>query len=272
MTAANFIGPDTTVIDAGGKNAAPGASSTATCTRFFCGVELLGANMEGLSNIDAFKKRLKEQADKTPAGHWVKGLGLERDCLDRSKKCPPGRILTRLRRSIPFTASACVITSYAANSKALELAGITKDTPDPEGGRIGRDENGEPDGLLYENSAMGLIDAAIPPLTEEQIIVAIESIGQVLNSFGITSCIDANLPLNYMRAYLQAKKQDRLTYRANLMFYLDKAWGDMPYHLERIRQMTAVTGFGDDMLKLNGIKVTLDGIPATGTARHARQL
>jgi len=50
------------------------------------------------------------------------------------------------------------------------------------------------------------------------------------------------------------------------MFYLDKAIGDIPYHLNRIYEMVCVTGFGNDMLKMNGIKVTLDGIPATGTA------
>ena len=69
-----------------------------------------------------------------------------------------------------------------------------------------------------------------------------------------------------MRSYKEAYKANRLTYRDNMMFYLDKAIGDIPYHLNRIKEMTAVTGFGDDMLKFNGIKVTLDGIPATGTA------
>ncbi len=259
-----YIGPDTTVIDAGGKTLLPGLIDS-HMHALFCGVEMLGANMEGLSNIDAFKKRLKEQAERTPAGHWVKGSGWN-EIVWTDQKMPTRYDLDAVTTEHPVYCARLCHHVYVANSKALELAGITKDTPDPEGGQIGRDENGEPDGLLYENSAMGLIDAAIPPLTEEQIVVAIESIGQVLNSFGITSCIDANLPLNYMRAYLQAKKQNRLTYRANLMFYLDKAWGDMPYHLERIRQMAAVTGFGDDMLKLNGIKVTLDGIPATGTA------
>jgi predicted amidohydrolase YtcJ len=113
---------------------------------------------------------------------------------------------------------------------------------------------------------MGLIDAAMPPLTEEELIESIEGIGRVMNGFGITACIDANMTFDQMRAYLQAKKRGRLTYRASMMFYLDKAWGDVDYHLRRIREMPCVTGFGDDMLKLNGIKVTLDGIPATGTA------
>jgi predicted amidohydrolase YtcJ len=152
------------------------------------------------------------------------------------------------------------------NSKALALAGITRDTPDPESGTIGRDETGEPNGILYENSAMGLVQSVIPPLTEAQHIQAIENIGRLLNQNGITSVIDANLSFDQMRAYLQALKHGRLSYRARFMFYLDTAVGDVPYHLRRLDEMVAVTGFGNDMVKLNGIKVTLDGIPATGTA------
>lgn len=87
-----------------------------------------------------------------------------------------------------------------------------------------------------------------------------------MNSVGLTSCIDANLTFPQMRAYLQALKQGRLTYRGNMMFYLDKAWGDIDYHLNRIHEMACVTGFGNEMLKINGIKVTYDGNVSSGTA------
>ncbi len=259
-----FIGPETIVTDAGGNTLIPGLIDS-HMHAFFSGVEMLGVNLEGLSDIEAFIKCLKDYADKTPVGQWVKGSAWNEMVWD-DKKMPTRYELDAVTTEHPVYCIRLCHHVYVVNSKALELAGITKDTPDPEGGKIGRDENGEPDGLLYENSAMGLIDDVVPPLTEEQLVEVIESMGQVLNGFGITSCIDCNLPLDSMRAYLQAKKKDRLTYRANLMFYLDKAMGDMPYHLKRIEDMTAVTGFGDDMLKLNGIKVTLDGIPATGTA------
>ena len=113
---------------------------------------------------------------------------------------------------------------------------------------------------------MDLIEKVFPPLTEAQLIDAIEGIGKYINSVGITTIIDANMTFDCMRSYKEAYKAGRLTYRDNMMFYLDKALGDIPYHLNRIKEMTAVTGFGDDMLKYNGIKVTLDGIPTSGTA------
>lgn len=259
-----FIGPDTKVIDAGGATVIPGLIDS-HMHAMFSGVELLGINFEGCADLAEFKRRLSERAKSTPKGEWIKGAGWN-EMVWPDKKMPTRKDLDEAAPDHPLYCIRLCHHVYVANSKALELAGVTRDTPDPEGGKIGRDETGEPNGLFYENSAMGIIDEAVPPLTEEQLIQAIESIGRVMNGFGLTSCIDANMTFDQMRAYLQAKKQGRLTYRENIMFYLDKAWGDMPYHLNRLREMMAVTGFGDDMVKLNGIKVTLDGIPATGTA------
>ena len=113
---------------------------------------------------------------------------------------------------------------------------------------------------------MDLIEKVFPPLSEDELVSSIEQIGKYMNSVGLTSVIDCNMTWDCMRSYLEALKQNKLTYRDNMMFYLDKAVGDIPYHLNRIYEMACVTGFGNDMLKMNGIKVTLDGIPATGTA------
>ncbi|MBP1737557.1 MAG: hypothetical protein H6Q60_1438 [Oscillospiraceae bacterium] len=260
----SFEGTGTKVIDAQGNTVIPGLVDS-HMHAMFAGTELLGINFEGIGSLAQFQQMLHTRAEQTPKGEWIKGSGWNEMVWDETKM-PTRYDLDEAAPDHPVYCFRLCHHVYVANSKALELAGITKDTPDPEGGRIGRDENGELDGLLYENSAMGLIDTVVPPLTEEQLVQAIESIGRVLNACGITTCIDANMGFDHMRAYLRAKKQGRLTYRENMMFYLDKAMGDMPYHLKRMQEMIAVTGFGDDMLKLNGIKVTLDGIPATGTA------
>ncbi len=260
----SFTGPETRVVDATGKVVIPGLIDS-HMHAMYSGVEMLGVSYEGISTLGQFQERLRQRADATPKGQWIKGAGWNEMVWDK-KEMPTRRDLDAVTAHHPVYAIRLCHHVYVANSMALELAKITRDTPDPEGGRIGHFENGEPNGLLFENAAMNLIENAVPPLTEEQLIEAIESMGKVMNGFGLTSCIDANMTLEQMRAYLQASKQGRLTYRENMMFYLEKAWGDMPYQLERIRQMIAVTGFGDDMVKLNGIKVTLDGIPATGTA------
>src|SRR5699024_5451612 len=114
----------------------------------------------------------------------------------------------------------------------------------PEGGEIGHYDDGGLDGMLYENAALMPMFAAKPPLTEEQHLQSLELIGQRLNSFGITSAIDANLNYKQMRAYNEARKQNRLTYRANLMFYLDPQFGSFEDNLRRLEEMDCVTGFG----------------------------
>ena len=75
--------------------------------------------------------------------------------------------------------------------------------------------------MLYENGALQPMLKTKPPLTDEQHVESLELIGQRLNSFGITSAIDAHLNFKQLHIYNDAKKQGKLTYRANLMFYLD---------------------------------------------------
>jgi predicted amidohydrolase YtcJ len=259
-----FIGSETKIIDGGGATLVPGLVDS-HMHAMFAGTELMSVNFKETTSKEGFMDLLKDKVANTPVDKWVRGCEWNELMWD-VKEQPTRWDLDQAGGDQPIMCCRLCHHVYAVNSKALELAGITKDTPDPDGGRIGRDENGEPNGLLYENSAMGLIDDVMPDFTEEELIQAIEGIGKILNGFGLTSVIDANMTFDNMRAYLAALKQGRLHYRENMMFYLDKAWGDVDYHLKRISEMTAVTGFGNDMLKFNGIKVTLDGIPAMGTA------
>lgn len=259
-----MIDGETKVIDAGGKVLLPGLIDS-HMHAMFAGTELANVNFKDMRSKEEFLHLLKEKADKTPKGAWIKGCEWN-ELVWADKAAPTKYDLDKVAPDNPVMCCRLCHHVYVVNSKALELADIVRETPDPPGGIIGRDADGEPNGLLYENSAMGLIDEVIPPLTEDELIDAIAGMGKIMNSYGITSCIDANMTFDQIRAYQQAYRKGRLTYRENIMFYLDKAWGDIDYHLRRIDEMTAVTGFGNEMVKFNGIKVTLDGIPATGTA------
>lgn len=261
---AAYVGSNTKIIDANGATLIPGMIDS-HMHALFTGKEMLGVDFVGAASLEEFQKRIADFVSAQPAGKWIKGAGWN-ELVWADGRMPTRYDIDKVAPDHPtYFIRLCHHVSVA-NSKALEAAGITKDTIDPPGGTIGRDENGEPNGLLYENAAMNLIEDVIPAMTEEDLIGAISGVGKLMNSYGLTACIDCNLPFDEMRAYLQAKKKNKLTYRAALMFYLEKAWGDMPYHLQRLKEMPCVTGFGDDMVKLNGIKVTLDGIPATGTA------
>jgi predicted amidohydrolase YtcJ len=262
---AALVGPDTEVIDGKGRTLLPGLIDC-HMHAMFAGIDLLKVNQGDAKSLQEFLDVLKPKVAETPAGKWVKGCAWNHLVWD--EPIEPTRFdLDKVSTEHPICCYRFDYHRYVVNSKALEVAGIDRNTPDPIGGTIGHFADGEPDGQLYENSAMGLIDAAMPALTEDDFINAIVAIGHVLNSRGLTSVIDANMTMTYMRAYLQALKQGKLTFRENMMFYTDKAWGDVPYHLKRIEQMPCVTGFGNDMLKMNGVKVTYDGNVSGGTAK-----
>lgn len=261
---AAFIGKLTQIEDVEGRVLMPGLIDS-HMHAMFAGMNLQNVALEKCQNMDEMLALLKERASREPDGKWIKGAAWNELNWDVPEK-PDRRALDQVSTTHPIFATRLCCHVIVANSKALEMAGITKDTPDPDGGIIGRYEDGEPNGLLYENSAMDLIEKVYPPMTEEELIDSIEGIGKRLNSVGLTTVIDCNMTFDCMRAYLQAYKAGKLTYRDHMMFYLDKAVGDIPYHLNRIYEMPCVTGFGNDMVKINGIKVTLDGIPASGTA------
>lgn len=260
----SFSGEKTVLNDVHGKTIVPGLMDS-HMHAMWAAMDLPNVPLKDCTSLDEMLTLLKERVSKVPADKWIKGTAFNELQFTDGKR-PTKADLDAVSTTNPIFAKRSCCHVIVANSKALELAGVTKDSPNPDGGIIGHDENGELDGWLYENSAMDLIEKVFPPLTEDELVELIQQMGQHLNSVGLTSVIDCNMTFDCMRSYLQALKQNKLTYRDNMMFYLDKAIGDVPYHLNRIYEMACVTGFGNDMLKMNGIKVTLDGIPATGTA------
>lgn len=259
-----LIGEHTSVIDAGGMTLAPGFIDS-HMHAIGAGTDLLDVNLEKASSKGEMLSAIGERAATTEKGRWIKASGWN-ELVWEDKETPTRRDLDSVTEGHPVVCVRACHHVYAVNSKALAMAGIAKDAPNPDGGIIGRYEDGEPNGLLYENSAMDLIHRVMPPVDESKLVDAIKAIGAVINSFGITSCIDANLRPGMIRAYHKAHALGALSYRSRMMFYLDQARGDAAYQLKKIEETPAVTGFGNDMLKFNGLKITLDGVPATGTA------
>ena len=264
----DMVGEMTETVDVDGNVLMPGFIDS-HMHAMFAAMDLKNVDLSGCTSKEEMISLLKERSDREPEGKWIKGTNWNEFAWDVKEK-PTREDLDAVSTTRPIFAKRSCCHVLVANSKALELAGITRDTPDPNGGKIGHDENGEPNGQLFENSALDLVERVFPPLSEDELVDVIEQIGKHLNSLGLTTVIDCNMTFDCMRAYLQALKAGRLTYRDYMMFYLDKAVGDVPYHLNRIYEMPCVTGFGNDMLQLNGIKVTLDGIPASGTAYMRR--
>ena len=222
----SFIGEETVVNDVKGKTVIPGLMDS-HMHAMFAAMDLANVPLKDCTSLDQMVSLLKERAASVASDKWIKGTAFNELQFTDGKK-PTKEILDSISTTNPIFVKRTCCHVIVANSKALELAGVTKNSPNPDGGIIGHDANGELDGWLYENSAMDLIEKVFPPLSEDELVSSIEQIGKYMNSVGLTSVIDCNMTWDCMRSYLEALKQNKLTYRDNMMFYLDKAVGDIP--------------------------------------------
>lgn len=154
-----------------------------------------------------------QRAEALPPGTWITGRGYHESLL------PEGRHPTRhdLDRASAIHPIALTHTSghgIVANSLALQLAGVTRDTPDPEGGEIIRDEQGEPLGLLQE-TAMGFINRAMPPVADDSMANAIRAALEHQLALGITSATDPLLAPHHLRVYRRLEAEGALRVRVN---------------------------------------------------------
>ena len=198
-----------------------------------------------------------------PPGTWLSAYGYDNNLL-------PGRDHpTRhdLDAAAPEHMVQCGHTSghmCVLNSRALAACAITRETPDPEGGRIVRDGAGEPTGLLLE-LAQELVDRIRYPLTEAEIIEGLELADRRYLSEGLTSAQEAlagSLSPLELKAWQDAVTQDRLHIRTSLMVRVDflqqspGAAGELSV-LGLSQGMH--TGFGDHRLRIGPAKMFADG-------------
>lgn len=161
----DFIGDSTKVLDMDGNTVFPGLIDAHVHIKWI-GQRELGLNLQGIEELDETVAKIRERVESTPEGEWVVGVGwIENKWTDQ-------RFLTKddldsFSPNTPVVANRAGEHSIVANSKAMELAGITRDTPDPIGGQILKDENGEPTGMFIDN-AMDLIRRHIPEPTRAQ--------------------------------------------------------------------------------------------------------
>ena len=201
----------------------------------------------------------EKRADQVP-GEWIQGWGYDEGKL-AEHRAPNRYDLDRGCSDSPVMVMRICAHMCAVNSYALEMAGITKDTPDPEGGKIGRDENGEPDGMLYE-TAIRLAMDLLPKQTDKKIADDFVSLGEILLSQGLTTISDMeeNQIDRYSDIYeLAANKGFKNRLAAYCAFYLVQQHGH-----ELITADRSYNGSGK--FRIAGIKLLGDGSVSGRTA------
>lgn len=155
------------------------------------------------------------RAARTPPGQWIEGRGYDENRL-AERRHPTRDDLDRATPDHPAILGRTCGHIIVANSRALDLAGVGPATPDPPGGQIDRDEQGQPTGVLRE-TAMGLVRAVQPPPSEDALAQALIGAGRACLALGITSIGEPGVDPRTVGVYQRLDSDDRLPVRCDVM-------------------------------------------------------
>jgi predicted amidohydrolase YtcJ len=235
---------------------------------------LLGLNLLDVNDEETLRERVRAAAARLPPGAWLRGGDWgayaqwrqgSAGGSSRVRELAPARtLIDPVTGDHPALVSRFDGQAFLANTLALRSAGIDASTPDPPGGQIVRDETGRPTGLLL-GSAGRLVEAAIPPPSREQrrreALRALEE----ARRWGVTTVHDNVPDLDHLELLRELRAAGDLTVRVWARMPLAD-WEKVRDHV-RERKLPAVRGgWGDDTIRLGGLKAWVDGIMGNSTA------
>lgn len=258
--ARQFIGPETTVVDLRGRMMLP-AFQDSHIHPVDSGMDAIALDLTGLKTVDRYIPAIKAYADAHPEKPWILGSGWLMSAFG------PGALTSRklideVVPDRPVVVESADGHTYWLNSKALELAGIKDDTPDPVNGRIDRDPaSGEAIGSLQEH-AMDLVDAVIPPADLETRTAGLKYAVDMLNAYGITSIQAAMVERPDLEAYRAVDERHELTLRVVASILWDRARGEEQIEdIENLRDE-----FTHGRVRATTVKMWQDGVMENFTA------
>ncbi|MFC9615697.1 amidohydrolase [Streptomyces sp. NPDC056938] len=258
-----LVGPATEVVDLKGKLLIPGFQD-AHAHPVGGGLELGQCDLSGATTLDEYRRRISAYAQAHPDTEWITGGGWSMEAF-------PGGLPTaaELDALVPDRPAYLVNRDHHGawvNSRALQAAGIDARTPDPADGRIERDADGAPTGMLQEGAA-NLIGRLLPPVTLEQRITGLLRAQALMHSLGVTAWQDALLGehanlTDPTDAYLATAADGRLTARV-----VGSLWWDRSRGTEQIDELVARRAAGTrGRLRCTTVKIMQDGVAENGTA------
>ncbi|MBL8578860.1 MAG: amidohydrolase [Mesorhizobium sp.] len=192
-----------------------------------------------------------------PEGAWLRGGGWSVAVY----KDPSASVLDKITGDRPAYFDDVDGHSGWANSAALKAAGITAETKDPEGGRIERDANGNPTGMLREK-AMALVQDIMPEYPESQVDTGLEKAQAEAVSYGISAIIDPGLEDWMIKGYQRADAAGKLKLRVKAAIPIDAAEGVAGVQ----RTLDLQKQYASPHFQIDSVKLFVDGVIETGTA------
>jgi predicted amidohydrolase YtcJ len=262
--ARNLIGEKTRIIDLEGKMLIPGFHDSHI--HLVSGGQVLrSCNLAEIYTNPEILEKLGTCRSLDGLGDegWITGGVWDREAFD---SVPPDRyLLDEYFPDRPAFLGASDGHSGWANSRALELAGIDKTTPDPPNGQIERDPvTGEPTGIFNE-SAMALVESIIPPLTLEENVAGVRLAIDEAHSFGITSMLESGLDETLLEPLDELNRNGQFDVRM-LASISPIAWTVSAMDDGIFAMLEARQGKDGGNLNTDSVKFFLDGVLETGTA------
>jgi hypothetical protein len=281
-----LAGKNTRVFDLKGKAVLPGINDAHIHAALYGGTRAplaLDLSYPTVKSISDIVKVVGEKVKTAKPGEWIRGVGWDEgfleECLKDKTRHPTKWDIDPVSPNNPVYLGDFSAHQLWANSKAFELAGITRDTPLLSGEIVKDAATGEPTGILRELPAEGLIMKMVPPWSKLQKREAILSIMKELNSLGITSITEPGLgpggsgyqgglmDTECISIYNDLCNEGKLTLRVSILYLLGEYGACSFKDFQQVIPYLGIhTGFGNEMLRIGGIKIFADGVPPIKTA------
>lgn len=215
------------------------------------GENLLQIDLVGTESQEQIAELVKQKAQQLKEGEWILGVGWDQNDWE-DKSWPNHKILGKAAPKNPVALTRIDGHALWVNKKALELAGINKNTPNPDGGEIKKDKEGNPTGLLIDN-AMNLVYKVIPPPTDDDLINTILVSTRNLVKYGITSAHDMGTNERTIQIYKKLGDDGLLPLRVHI--YVDGIGETWNKYLKEGK----LVGYANNFVNVDGIKLFVDG-------------
>ncbi len=248
---ASLAGPATQVVELSGRTVVPGLIDT-HLHQLFAALNSPAVQLLSSRSIADVQKAIAARVAQTLPGQWVTASSGWHESILEEGRMPTRNELDPVSPNNPvfIPRGGHVVT---VNSRALELAGITKNTPDPQGGIIVRDPSGEPTGMLLQNAANLVRRILPPPPPPASITQLLKDAMRELNAFGIVGVVEPGVDERQIALYRLVHDAGEMTVRTDVLYRAMRKV-DVEKGIAALRSQK-----NSDMLRFVGIKFPLDG-------------
>ncbi|HUQ05057.1 MAG TPA: amidohydrolase [Kofleriaceae bacterium] len=244
-----LVGPETRVVELAGKTVTPGLVD-GHCHLYGMGTAAEQVNLKGMASAQAAAEAVAAAAKGRPAGEWIAGRGWDQNPW--GGEFPTRATLDALLGDRPVMLRRVDGHASWVNTAALKLAGVTRATPDPAGGKIVRDASGEPTGVFID-AAMDLVDKHVPAPTREARERRIRAAADLAVSVGLTGVHEMGIEDATVEVYRELGRAGELPLRVNA--YLEGS----PAIARTLGEREVEPDDGDAYFSLVGMKLFADG-------------